>query len=434
MRIMKHINQHMLIAAMFLLARNASGESLVFPPYMHSYGIRKATPAKLFLFFGLKTCFDDPQGIATVKMKSRDDTSTTKDDDEVVVYGVNSGRSELIYNTSMWGLARYGTRGSGSGQFLNPKGIAIDADGNVYVADCGNNRIVHLFNPGKTVDWVGVFGIKTTSGPGLSGPSQISLDAEGEVYVSDPGNHRIAVYKPSGNLCRTILGPADAPFENGPSMLTIADGKQRWSYFSGERALYCADAQGTRLLKMDLNGAIIVRASMPSGHKAFYAATDYFHNVWVTDKENNCIVKFDKDLRLLDVFGSRGDDKNQFQEPRGIAIWQRFGQVFIAEKKGAQYFWVGTDLKSKELIDKGNSRYVLNVNVTEYSFISLFETAGRDTSWLISKRLVFPGGASINFSDVKKTVFPSASMVLKTEPTYSSYLYNSWTYPMSLNR
>ena len=141
-----------------------------------------------------------------------------------------------------------------------------------------------------------------------------------------------------------------------------------------------------------VRGAIVVRASMPPGHKAFYAAADYFHNVWVTDKENHCIVKFDKDLRLLDVFGSRGDDKNQFLEPRGIAIWQRFGQVFIAEKKGAQYFWVGTDLKSKELIEKGNSRYVLNVNVTEYSFISLFETAGRDTSWLISKRLVFPGG------------------------------------------
>jgi len=434
MPVMKHINHHAALLMVGLFIMKPNGETLVFPPYLHSYGVRKATPAKLFLFFGLKTSFDDPQGIATVKMKSRDDTSTTKDDDEVVVYGVNSGRSELIYNTSMWGLARYGTRGSESGQFLNPKGIAIDANGNVYVADCGNNRIVHLFNPGKTVSWIGVFGRKTALDPGLSGPSQIALDADGEIYVSDPGNRRIAVYKPSGDLLRVISGPSNAPFENGPSMLAVADGKQRWSYFSGERSLYCADGNGTRLLKMDLRGAIVVRASMPPGHKAFYAAADYFHNVWVTDKENHCIVKFDKDLRLLDVFGSRGDDKNQFLEPRGIAIWQRFGQVFIAEKKGAQYFWVGTDLKSKELIEKGNSRYVLNVNVTEYSFISLFETAGRDTSWLISKRLVFPGGASINFSDVKKTLFPGASIVLKTEPTYSSYLYNSWTYPMSLNR
>ena len=186
--------------------------------------------------------------------------------------------------------------------------------------------------------------------------------------------------------------------------------------------------------KFDLAGSVIKTVSMPNGQKASYAAIDYFHNVWVTDKDDHCILKFDKDLRLLDVFGSFGTDKNQFVEPRGIAIWKRFGQVFIAEKKGAQYFWVGTDLKSKELIDKGNSRYVLTLNVTEYSFISLFETAGRDTSWLISKRLVFPGGASINFSDVKKRVFPGASMVLKTEPTYSSYLYNSWIYPMSLNR
>ena len=168
MPVMKHINHHAALLMVGLFIMKPNGETLVFPPYLHSYG-SKATPAKLFLFFGLKTSFDDPQGIATVKMKSRDDTSTTKDDDEVVVYGVNSGRSELIYNTSMWGLARYGTRGSESGQFLNPKGIAIDANGNVYVADCGNNRIVHLFNPGKTVSWIGVFGRKTALDPGLSG-------------------------------------------------------------------------------------------------------------------------------------------------------------------------------------------------------------------------------------------------------------------------
>jgi len=434
MRIMKHINQHTLIAAMFLLALNALGESLVFPPYMHSYGIRKATPAKLFMFFGLKTAFDDPQGIATAKMKSRDDPSTPNDDDEVVVYGVNSGRGELIYNTSMWGLARYGTRGSASGQFLDPKGIAVDPDGNVYVADCGNNRIVHLFNPLKTVYWVKDFGAKSATDPGLSGPAQVALDAEGKIYASDPGHGRIVVFKPSGEVCKAILGSGEGAFKNGPTMLAVADGRERWSYFPNDRAVYCADDNGARMWKFDLAGSVIKTVSMPNGQKASYAAIDYFHNVWVTDKDDHCILKFDKDLRLLDVFGSFGTDKNQFVEPRGIAIWKRFGQVFIAEKKGAQYFWVGTDLKSKELIDKGNSRYVLTLNVTEYSFISLFETAGRDTSWLISKRLVFPGGASINFSDVKKRVFPGASMVLKTEPTYSSYLYNSWIYPMSLNR
>jgi hypothetical protein len=40
-------------------------ESLVFPPYLHSYGIRKATPAHLFMILKGATKFDDPQGLAT---------------------------------------------------------------------------------------------------------------------------------------------------------------------------------------------------------------------------------------------------------------------------------------------------------------------------------------------------------------------------------
>jgi hypothetical protein len=120
-------------------------------------------------------------------------------------------------------------------------------------------------------------------------------------------------------------------------------------------------------------------------------------------------------------------------EPRGIAIWKRFGQVFIAEKKGAQYFWIGTDLKSKELVKRGNSQYTLTMDLTEYSFISFFKTNGPDTSWMLSKRFVGPGSSSINLSDTKNILGPGTVMMLKTEPTYSSYLYNSWVCPVSVD-
>jgi sugar lactone lactonase YvrE len=435
MRIMKHSFVLFLIACAGLQAESQA-ESLVFPPYFHSYGIRRATPAKLFLFFGIKTVFDDPQGIATAKMKSRDDPSTEKDDDEVVVYGVNSGRCELIYNTSMWSLALYGSKGNGVDQFLNPKGIAIDPEGDVYVADCGNNRIVHLFNPGKFVHWVKSFsgkGCANPADPGLKAPSQVALDNSGKIYVTDTGHDRIVVFTASGQVFRTIPAREEFAFENGPAMLAVADGADRWNYFCGEQAIYCADRNGTRLWKIDLNGRLLKQVNLPDNEKASYAATDYYHNVWITDREKHCIYKFDKDLGLLDVFGSQGTGKNQFVEPRGIAIWKRYGQVFIAEKKGAQYFWIGTDLKSRDLIKRGNKLYSLTLNLTEYSFVSFFKPNGPDTSWVLSKRMVFPGGGSIDFCDTKNIIRPGSVMLLKIEPTYSSYQYNSWTYLVSVD-
>jgi hypothetical protein len=411
-----------------LLISNA--ETLVFPPYFHSYGIRKATPAKLFLFFGTKTAFDDPQGITAVKMKSRDDPTTDNDDDELVVYGVNSGKNQIIYNTSMWGLALYGSKGGGQGQFNNPKGIAADPDGNVYIADCGNNRIVKLYNPRKEVTWRQAFTGKKESEPGLSSPTQVALDALGKIYVTDCGHERIVVFSPSGELLQTIPAKEEWIFEGGISALAIADGADAWSNFSHERCIYCSDRNGKRLWKIDFNGNPIKHVDIPSGHTAGYAAIDYYHSIWITDGIAHCILKFDKDLRLLDVFGSYGTGKNQFIEPRGISIWKRFGQTFITEKTGAQYFWIGTDLKSSELHELKDGQYELSVNVTEYSFISLFSKPQKDTSWIVCRIMARPGGEKIALKNEKSILGPHASFVIKIEPTYSSYMYFSWNYPI----
>ena len=415
----------------YLVIAPIAAETLVFPPYFHSYGIRKATPAKLFMFFGNKTVFDDPQGIAAVKMKSRDDLATVKDDDELTVYGVNSGRCEIIYNTSMWGLSIYGSRGCGKGQFSAPQGIAADPDGNVYIADCGNGRIVHLFNPKKEVQWVGAFPDKTRGDGGLVSPCQIAVDSKGLIYVSDFKLGRIAVFNASGKLCTIISGAPGALFENGPSMLAVADGADQWGNFSGEQCLYCADRNGKRLWKIDLNGAVLAIADMPSGHEACYGATDYFHSLWVTDRWAHCILKFDHNLRLLDVFGSQGTGKNQFVEPRGITIWKRFGQTFIAEKKGAQYFWVGTDLKSKKLSAAASGGWRLAVNATEFSFVSLFSLSNRDTMWVLPRRMIEPGETCLDFDGAGRRELP-APLWLKIEPTYSSYMYFSWNYPIAV--
>jgi DNA-binding beta-propeller fold protein YncE len=410
-------------------------QSLVEPPYLHSYGIRKATSAKLFIFFGPFTTFSDPQGIATAKMKSRDDPKTDKDDDEVVVYGVNSGRNQIIYNTSMWTLGLFGSKGSGKDRFLSPKGIAADPDGNVYVADCGNNRIVHLFNPKRDVHWVNDFTGRTATDPGLVSPSQVGLDKKGRIYVTDPGNRRVVVFSPGGGAVSQII-PANNQFvfDQGPSMLAIADGAEQWSFFTMEHSIFCADKGGKRLWKINVLGTVEKQALMPSGHAAGYAAIDYFHNLWVTDRNNHCVLKFDHNLELLDIFGSYGDGKNQFIEPRGIALWKRYGQVFIAEKNGAQYYWIGTDLKAKSLRKISGNTYTLSLALTECSYVSLYAAVAKDTQWVFNRWMVSAGKPDLPFEDRMHILTQNRQCVLKVEPTYSSFSYFKLDFPVQVDR
>jgi hypothetical protein len=425
------------LTAVFLFACAAAvcGQgSLVFPPYTHSYGIRKATPKHLFMFFGPATSFADPQGLATVKMKSRDDTTTVNDDDEVVVYGVNSGRHQLIYNTSMWGLATYGTRGNGRDQFNSPKGVACDADGHVFVADWGNNRIVHLFNPKKKVYWVAAFNGAEKGGIGLSGPQQVALDESGRVYVSDPGNRRIAVFSYDGGLLRSFPANGAFSFVNGPVTLAVADGKNRYSHFRDERCIFCCDSGGKRLWKIDFDGRVLARAGVPQGYTACYGATDYYHDFLVTDMEKGCILKFDHNLTVLDTFGSTGTGDNQFNEPRGIAIYKRYGQTFVAEKTGAQYYWVGTSLKKAALTEKADGRYSLSVQVTDYTLATLFSASHKDTVTYFKRRWVPCGSSLIDFTLEGEKRIRESGLTLKIEPTYSSATFYAWYYPVKVTK
>ncbi|MBD3315951.1 MAG: hypothetical protein GF344_09205 [Chitinivibrionales bacterium] len=408
---------------------HARGETLVFPPYGHSYGIRKATKAHLFMFFGPRTFFRDPQGLATAKMISRDDSTTEKDDDEVVVYGVNAGRHELIYNSSMWTLALYGEKGGGVGEFMNPKGVACDIKGNVYVADCGNNRIVHLFNPKRKLEWVKSFDGAGEGRNGLNSPSQVGITQDGHIYVTDTGNRRIVRFDPNGAVMQTIPAQeARFSFVDGPTTLAVADGRHPWSYYRGERFIFCADSGGKRLWKIGFDGRVLKKVTMPEEYSACYGAVDYYHSLLVTDKTNHCILKFSHDLELLDIFGKRGTGDNEFIEPRGIAVWKRYGQTFVAEKAGAQYYWMGTDLKNHKLKVLGEGRYCLNTYLTDHALATLFVVTGEDTVKLFSHKTIRPGARQTIFATSKDV--EGKDLMLRVEPTYSSRTYFHWDYPV----
>ena len=91
-----------------------------------------------------------------------------------------------------------------------PAGVAVDAAGNIYIADAGNNRIRVINTSGiiSTIAGNGSGGFAGDGSPAtaamLSGPSALAVDASGNVYIADQGNH--VVREISGGIINTIAG------------------------------------------------------------------------------------------------------------------------------------------------------------------------------------------------------------------------------------
>ena len=90
-------------------------------------------------------------------------------------------------------VSKWGTDGTGDGQFRYPSDIAVASDDNVYVADAWNHRMQKFTSRGVFVSKWGTEG----SGDGeFSGPRGLAVASDGSVYVADGHNHRIQKFSP----------------------------------------------------------------------------------------------------------------------------------------------------------------------------------------------------------------------------------------------
>ena len=143
-----------------------------------------------------------------------------------------------ILNPGLTFSRSFGSKGSASGRFHYPHGIAIDSQGLVYVADTNNHRIQKFTPDGKFVAQLGSYG----SGAGqLQYPYGITIDTAGTglVYVSEDGNHRVSVFTSDGVFVSSF-GREGSNINrfNRPRGLT----------FDKEGFLYVCDSENNRLV------------------------------------------------------------------------------------------------------------------------------------------------------------------------------------------
>ena len=153
------------------------------------------------------TLSGNPGGVAVDAAGNLFFTDTTKSN----VYRVDSS-GIITHIAGVWSSGYSGDGGPALDAHLRaPSDVAVDAAGNVYIADEYNHRIRRVDSSGiiTTIAGTGVTGFSGDGGPAaqarLAGPRGVAVDAAGNVYIADYGNQRIRKVDPSGTIT-TIAG------------------------------------------------------------------------------------------------------------------------------------------------------------------------------------------------------------------------------------
>ncbi|HKS95063.1 MAG TPA: hypothetical protein VJV74_02900 [Terriglobia bacterium] len=241
-----------------------------------------------------------------------------------------------------------------------PGGVAVDGFGNVFIADTGNNRIRRV-DPGGTITTVAGSGVAGFSGDDglalsaeLNGPTGIAVDADGDLYIADRANNCIRKVGPSGTIT-TVAGTGRSGFggDGGPAVKAALSGPGGVAVDS-EGDLYIADSGNNRIRRVDSSGNITTLAGNGGAGfngdggpaaKASLAhptgvAVDDEGALYIADALNNRIRRVDSTGTITTVAGSArsgfsGDGgpatAASLAGPSGVAV-ANDGSLFVADR------------------------------------------------------------------------------------------------------
>ncbi len=221
-------------------------------------------------------------------------------------------------------ITKWGTLGSGDGQFITPYCVAVDTLGYVYISDWDTNRIQKFTSDGAFITKWGTSGL----GDGqFTYPLGIGVDVSGNVYVADCYNHRIQKFTADGVFLTKwgTQGSGDGQFDYPYAVSIDTSG-----------SVYVAEF-ANRIQKFTSTGNFITKwGSQGSGDGQFEApsgiAFDATGNVYVADPGNHRIQEFTNSGTFLTKWGTLGFGDGQFYGPRGVAL-DASGNVYVVDKE-----------------------------------------------------------------------------------------------------
>nr|WP_082855846.1 hypothetical protein [Mucilaginibacter sp. L294] len=228
-------------------------------------------------------------------------------------------------------------------QFYVPSGLVIDATGNIFVADLGNNIIRKITPAGVVSSFAGNGSSGSGDGTGsaatFSGPAGIAMDANGNFYVTDSNNNLIRKITPAG-VVTTVAGNRVGAYTNGIGTATSFN-KPTGIAFDAAGNMYVAEAANNAIRKITKDYTVttfaggVDTAALKLGSPQDLKI-DANNNVYITDA-NGRVLKVNKD-RIFSVVagkastGTTDGDGNTalFNGPKGIALDAQ-GNIIIAD-------------------------------------------------------------------------------------------------------
>jgi PKD repeat protein len=237
-------------------------------------------------------------------------------------------------------ILKWGSVGTGNGQFIRPVAVAVSPSGSIYVADQHNHRIQVFTTSGGFFKWGGD-GPGGGSWPGwgtgngeFNGISDIAVDRDGFIYVVDANNHRIQKFT-SGGAFVTKWGKESIAGNPEPG-----DGNGEFTYPNGiaiapDGTIYVTELFNFRVQAFTKEGIFIRKwGASGEGDGQFKSpsgiAVDASGNVYVADANNNRIQKFTSGGEHLASWGEEGKENGQFKTPQGVTVNDE-GILFVAD-------------------------------------------------------------------------------------------------------
>ena len=221
-----------------------------------------------------------------------------------------------------------------SGNFSRPVGVAVDAEGNLYVADSGKSAVHVLDRDGKLLESIGRFGWRTGE---LDSPTGIAVDAQLRLYIADSGNNRVQRFSLIRRTFKTIAGEKQDESVGLQSASPIIPLLEPQSVAVDVRGyVYIADTWNHRILKIDPLGRLQMEIGglgwdgqqfrNPQG-----VMVDFRNNIYISDTGNHRVHKLDFSGCQIAIWGEEGTGKGQFRNPVGQAI-DRFGNIYVVDQ------------------------------------------------------------------------------------------------------
>ena len=366
-------------------------------------------------------------------------------------------------------LGKFGTSGTGDGQFQTVGGLATDRNGHVYAADsrgrmrssrrqaASSGRSVHRPVPGRrstrssrrraspsgpngnlyvveassrarvsvwsrTGRFMTSFADRGTSDGQLSTPGQIAIDAGGSVYVADTGNHRIQKFTADGRYVASI-GRGEGLFVSPDKLST-----PRGVAIAPDGSIYASDELYRRVQHYAADGRFLGSfGQLGTGPGQFQApvgvAVAADGSVWVADRALSRVQRFSPSGSHLETLGQPGSGDGSFSHPTFLTLDCR-GSLYVADVDNhrVQRFGERGAATCGNAATDPSERLTLRVSgaarqhfAREFAIV-LSAACSRNCSLVITGRIPLPGGGSLTIRPARAALTQAPKRIAVAPP------------------